>query len=543
MTEKTESRYKAFTDKLEIEIKKLQAVYGDSITVEHNNDLMESVLGLDMCRFCNILNPLLLEKYYFVNDIYYTSKMKNYEKTIKQVFPNGRIVLEFPIEDKNSKFYLKTPFYPYILEREITENVYTDAKRMIEGKSRKTRVDEGKTVTKRVYTYPLKEVTTFAQYIFNRITNWSGDLIVDLLRYKSEIFLESVKKCLICNIPFEFASHRPTLCYECSKKTTTEIETRTWPIQFSLIKGEFDEKTKTYIPTGNPNRLLWDSFVESMKGISSKDVSLTTPPKGIASYILDTDIVKGKTLLISRTYLPSYRVISEYGDNIDEYIAQSIITTGLNYEFHGILDHVILANPVVIERIDTKGFEYTDSSNNIANYIPKNWELYYIGQENELKIADFKNRVKAGGGQTEWFFHGGAFDRWYPILRNGGLKNLSGTAAMANAQAYGPGVYLSKSSAVSIGYSSINIHYTVNSNVIVGIVEAVKGKIEEVSRSQNYWVARDDRDICLRFLLAKRYNVDNSDKTEGSILGLKAASPEFLNAIDNTIKNIDLYVQ
>ncbi len=55
---------------------------------------------------------------------------------------------------------------------------------------------------------------------------------------------------------------------------------------------------------------------------------------------------------------------------------------------------------------------------------------------------------------TVWAFHGSRSENWHAILRQG-VRNLSGTAGQLNGAAYGPGVYVSPTAAMSLGYSQI----------------------------------------------------------------------------------------
>jgi hypothetical protein len=56
---------------------------------------------------------------------------------------------------------------------------------------------------------------------------------------------------------------------------------------------------------------------------------------------------------------------------------------------------------------------------------------------------------------TVWAFHGSRSENWHAILRQG-VRNLSGTAGQLNGAAYGPGVYVSPTAAMSLGYSQMH---------------------------------------------------------------------------------------
>jgi hypothetical protein len=57
---------------------------------------------------------------------------------------------------------------------------------------------------------------------------------------------------------------------------------------------------------------------------------------------------------------------------------------------------------------------------------------------------------------TEFAFHGSPVQYWHTILRTG-LLNMSGTPGQKNGAAYGPGVYLSPTSGLSMGYSGMGM--------------------------------------------------------------------------------------
>jgi poly [ADP-ribose] polymerase 6/8 len=61
--------------------------------------------------------------------------------------------------------------------------------------------------------------------------------------------------------------------------------------------------------------------------------------------------------------------------------------------------------------------------------------------------------LKAKHG-TFYAWHGSSFGNWHCIVRIG-LKNYSGTSLMSCGAAYGPGIYLSPSSATSFGYAKL----------------------------------------------------------------------------------------
>lgn len=501
--EQEQIKYRQMLETFITTVAELNKKYNDCLFYDIIDN--EIFLCVDMCRFFGIENPLLLEKYYFISDFVY---MKDREDYVKD-YPQGRVVLEFPITINGDNFMLNEPYYPYYIEKKV-----------------------GKTTEP---IFPLKYIKSFAQQMFHRIPKLFGNIELDLMQYKMECIVNSTKKCLSnkCNNVFEFPTHRPTLCINCSSVATIEIETYTFPIQFALPRGEI--KSRKYIPSPNPNRFLWDSFVDCINSVRRDELSICKKIGELPALMLQTPTLKSSQLIINRKYLPDYRIISENNDKLDEFIGQSIVSTGLSSDFHDILDHVLLGNPVIIERIKKEMFRINNTT-----VVPDNWELYFIGQENELKEAEFKKRVQTSTKPTEWFFHGATFNRWYPILRNGGLKVLSGTAGMANAAVYGNGVYLSNNSGVSIGYSCKSIDYSKIANIILGIVECVAGSVEEKNVHNNIWLATDHDNLCLRYLLVKRYVVNNNE--DSSITSIISTHKDTIQTLNEIKSKIDSYV-
>lgn len=65
--------------------------------------------------------------------------------------------------------------------------------------------------------------------------------------------------------------------------------------------------------------------------------------------------------------------------------------------------------------------------------------------------VEFQKLQKKNG--SVYLFHGSEISKWHSIFRNG-LKNYSGTPMQANGAALGPGIYFSKSSSISLSYST-----------------------------------------------------------------------------------------
>jgi len=120
-------------------------------------------------------------------------------------------------------------------------------------------------------------------------------------------------------------------------------------------------------------------------------------------------------------------------------------------------------------------------------------------------------------------FHGSAVGNWHSILRNG-LKNASNTPLMSAGAAYGPGIYLGKSSAISAGYSGLGGYggapprsknpsppvlqrqitgnrFLENSDNInmLAVCEVVSHS--SVKDHGTLFVAPDERTVCTRFFL------------------------------------------
>lgn len=93
-------------------------------------------------------------------------------------------------------------------------------------------------------------------------------------------------------------------------------------------------------------------------------------------------------------------------------------------------------------------------------YLPPKIQLDFISSGNCFQYMalisspdqeDIFQQLKKKYGST-FAWHGSPTDRWHSIIRNG-LINASNTKLMRCGAAYGPGIYLGKSSQISLGYS------------------------------------------------------------------------------------------
>jgi hypothetical protein len=106
--------------------------------------------------------------------------------------------------------------------------------------------------------------------------------------------------------------------------------------------------------------------------------------------------------------------------------------------------------------------------------------------------------LKQKHGST-YAFHGSPLENFHSIIHNG-LKNASGTRLQLNGAAYGPGIYLSPSSATSGSYSRwYNTGYASGSQLCaMAIVEVINSGI---NRHGAIWVQPDASMVQIRFLL------------------------------------------
>ena len=115
-------------------------------------------------------------------------------------------------------------------------------------------------------------------------------------------------------------------------------------------------------------------------------------------------------------------------------------------------------------------------------------------------------------------FHGSQIENWHSILRLG-IKNMSGTPLQVNGAAYGAGVYISPSAAMSLGYSRVQSGGTVRRTTlkrqssgssgnsfltgkdvkVMALCELIKGD-EFIKKNGDIWVIPDDTTMVTRFL-------------------------------------------
>lgn len=146
----------------------------------------------------------------------------------------------------------------------------------------------------------------------------------------------------------------------------------------------------------------------------------------------------------------------------------------------------------------------------------------FISLNDELAIKDFKDKkckmfmaLSATPAKEAAFrklqqeynsiylWHGSRSERWHTIFRNG-LKNLSGTSDMANAQVFGPGIYLARNSSSSLQYVS-NTSPNLYKKSALGDLEIIAlcevAKVDDLKdNGWNHTIRREDA-VIIRFLI------------------------------------------
>eukprot|EP00754_Rhynchopus_humris_P004594 Rhum_TRINITY_DN12320_c0_g1::Rhum_TRINITY_DN12320_c0_g1_i1::g.51042::m.51042/K15258/PARP6_8; poly [ADP-ribose] polymerase 6/8 len=127
------------------------------------------------------------------------------------------------------------------------------------------------------------------------------------------------------------------------------------------------------------------------------------------------------------------------------------------------------------------------------------------------KQEAFQRQKKKYG--TIWAFHGSATENWHSIMRNG-LVNASGGKLMVNGAAYGSGIYLSPSAAVSLGYSRIGSTVESESRVPtkgkggdefigenIGCMAICEVVNHDIKKSGEIWVMPHEEYVITRFFV------------------------------------------
>ena len=130
-------------------------------------------------------------------------------------------------------------------------------------------------------------------------------------------------------------------------------------------------------------------------------------------------------------------------------------------------------------------------------YITFNIEEFSItyDRDTELKFTGGANTTSTQ--RSSFLFHGSGIENWYSIISNG-IKNCSGTGLQLNGAAYGNGVYLSDTLAVSLSYGQSREF--LDSPYIIGIFE-VFGNINDFRKAPSIFVVDDPKRVLLRHIL------------------------------------------
>eukprot|EP00931_Biecheleriopsis_adriatica_P094266 TRINITY_DN67936_c0_g1_i1.p1 TRINITY_DN67936_c0_g1~~TRINITY_DN67936_c0_g1_i1.p1 ORF type:complete len:657 (+),score=149.84 TRINITY_DN67936_c0_g1_i1:130-1971(+) len=121
--------------------------------------------------------------------------------------------------------------------------------------------------------------------------------------------------------------------------------------------------------------------------------------------------------------------------------AWSVLNDRMSPEAAALVKWVVASNRSFLAPLD-------DGDRIAAFRTPFQYLLISAPPEKEQAFQELKE--KHG---SKFAFHGSAAENWHSILRNG-LKNASNTALMTTGAAYGPGIYLSTHSSMSMGYAT-----------------------------------------------------------------------------------------
>lgn len=120
------------------------------------------------------------------------------------------------------------------------------------------------------------------------------------------------------------------------------------------------------------------------------------------------------------------------------------------------------------------------------------YDQYVIVNDYIEKETKFQKLKKIHG--SFYAFHGSPINKWHSIIRSG-LKNLSNTDKMTTGAIYGPGIYTSLNSSVSIGYTTYNDNFISLCEIID--LRKDETKIKNVS---NIYIIKDENIIITRYL-------------------------------------------
>lgn len=170
----------------------------------------------------------------------------------------------------------------------------------------------------------------------------------------------------------------------------------------------------------------------------------------------------------------------------------------------------------------------------------------YKVESNDIELEQkFNNRIKQFDNNINFCgYHGSEITNWYSILFNGLYTPKATNYLMANANAYGKGVYLSNSFNFSLSYCK-------NSNYKIMGVFQTYNDFETYKKASNIYVVPDSKDLYLRYLIYFKQcqnpiNLDNyfinkqHYNNHSSTIINKRANRRIINEIRNLHKYSDV---
>lgn len=157
---------------------------------------------------------------------------------------------------------------------------------------------------------------------------------------------------------------------------------------------------------------------------------------------------------------------------------------------------MIESNKTILSYFDTQ-----IGSNKLSDIMIREtdiWEksdIIVFAVTHDSELEDRFNKVE----HTTYLYHGSPSYNWHSILRNG-LKNYSGSGKMTNGAVYGPGIYLSDSSSLSLGYSNRSCG---NFNVIA-IAQVIDAPT--YNKKNKIYVVPDESKVLIKYLVLTKNN-------------------------------------
>lgn len=205
--------------------------------------------------------------------------------------------------------------------------------------------------------------------------------------------------------------------------------------------------------------------------------------------------------------------LQEWNKCIVDFVSQEFSTDN---EFNDKNPHLYMTIKFAI--CNLKKFDFIDS-NFLNKEITKIYNLFEVKYQLDTN-TEFKDE------QNDYLFHGSPIENWYSILNNGMKVPDKVNKLLLNANAYGPGIYLSDSSEYSIAYSR---RQTTGGDIILGVFQVSKEK-RNYYKNTNIYVVPTEKEVKLRYLIQIKQSAD--------IVSLsKSLNEKFGKQIKTSIKN------